>query len=96
MTDDAAQLRQYAQEGSEQAFAEVVARHLPLVYSAALRQVGGDEQLAKDVAQTVFIALARNAGSLYRRELITGWLYTTTRYMAAKTVRGDRRRQTRE
>ena len=96
MTDDAAQLRRYAHEGAEEAFAQVVARHLPLVHSAALRQVGGDEHLAKDVAQTVFMALARQAAILCRREIITGWLYTTTRYVAAKLVRSERRRQTHE
>ncbi len=96
MTDDVAQLRRYAHEGAEEAFAQLVARHLPLVYSAALRQVGGDAHLAKDVAQSVFIALARNAPSLCRREIISGWLYTTTRYLAAKVVRSERRRQIHE
>src|SRR6266702_7558931 len=96
MTDNDELLRQYAQTGSEQAFAELVLRNLPLVYSAALRQVGGDEQLAKDVAQTVFTDLARKAASVCRREVLTGWLYTSTRFASAKAVRADRRRQTRE
>ena len=68
MTDDAELLRQYAQSGSETAFADLVGRYLPLVYAAALRRVGGDEALAKDVAQTVFIDLARKASSLLGRE----------------------------
>jgi DNA-directed RNA polymerase specialized sigma24 family protein len=67
MTDNDELLRQYAETGSEKAFAELVLRNLPLVYSAALRQVGGDEQLAKDVAQSVFTDLARKAASLRGR-----------------------------
>ena len=96
MTDDEVQLGRYAREGMEDAFGALVARHLPLVYSAALRQVGGDEPLAKDVAQKVFIELARHAGLLCRRGMISGWLYITTRNIATKTVRGERRRRTRE
>jgi RNA polymerase sigma factor (sigma-70 family) len=96
MSEDAELLRQYAQSGSETAFAELVGRHLPLVYAAALRQGNGDEALAKDVAQTVFIDLARKASSLLDRELLTGWLYTSTRLAASMAVRGDRRRQLRE
>ena len=57
MTDDAELLRQYAQAGSEDAFAELVQRYLPVVYASALRQTGGDAELAKDVCQTVCIDL---------------------------------------
>ena len=42
MTDDSELLRRYVQERSESAFAELVQRKAGLVYSAALRQVGGD------------------------------------------------------
>src|SRR5713226_3979705 len=96
MTDNDELLRQYAETGSEQAFAELVLRNLPLVYSAALRQVGGDEQLAKDVAQSVFTDLARKAASLRGRGVLTGWLYTSARFAAANTARAHRRRQIRE
>ena len=96
MSEDAELLRQYAQSGSETAFAELVRRYLPLVYATALRQGNGDEALAKDVAQTVFIDLARKASSLLGRELLAGWLYTSTRLAASKAVRGEQRRQLRE
>ena len=96
MSKDAELLRQYAQSGSETAFAELVGRHLPLVYATALRQGCSDGALAKDVAQTVFIDLARKASSLLGRELLAGWLYTSTRLAASKVVRGEHRRQLRE
>jgi RNA polymerase sigma factor (sigma-70 family) len=96
MTDDAELLRRYAREGAEEAFAEVVRRHVDLVYSAALRQVGGDAHGAKDVAQHVFTDLARKAESLARRPVLAGWLFTATRFAAAKIVRAEQRRQLRE
>ena len=46
-------LRRYAEVRSEAAFAELVQRHLTLVYSVAVRQCGGDAYLAHDVAQRI-------------------------------------------
>lgn len=71
-------------------------RHVDLVYSTALRQVGGDAFLAQDVAQSVFSDLARKAGSLSGCRSLSGWLYTSTRFAAAKAVRSEQRRQGRE
>ena len=51
MVDDAELLRRYSASGSEEAFSELVARHLSLVYFAALRRTGGDAALAEDIAQ---------------------------------------------
>ncbi len=96
MSDDAELLLRYARENSEPAFAELVRRHLGLVYHAALRQVGGDAHLAQDVAQTVFTDLARKAAALARRPVLVGWLYTSTHYSATQVVRSERRRRTRE
>jgi RNA polymerase sigma factor (sigma-70 family) len=96
MTSDGELLRRYATTRSEDAFAEVVRRHLDLVYSAALRQVNGDAQLAQDVAQVVFRDLAAKAATLSSRETLTGWLYTSTHFVAAKAVRTERRRRVRE
>jgi RNA polymerase sigma factor (sigma-70 family) len=96
MANDGALLRQYSQSGSEEAFGELVRKHLDLVYSTALRTLAGDEHLARDVSQTVFIDLARKAASLSRRPELAGWLYTSTCFAAAKAVRSERRRQARE
>lgn len=96
MTNDAELLRQYVEHGSEPAFTELVTRHVNLVYSAALRQVGGDSHLAQDVAQGAFLALARKAGSLPEGVVLGGWLYRHTSFVARQTVRAERRRRARE
>ncbi len=96
MTTDGELLQRYANSRSEEAFAELVRRHVNLVYSSALRQVNGDAHLAQDVAQTVFADLARKAASLSRRAVLTGWLYTSTHFAAAKAVRSEQRRHARE
>jgi RNA polymerase sigma factor (sigma-70 family) len=88
-------LKQYARDGAESAFAEVVRRHVNLVYSAALRQVRSP-QLAEEVAQSVFTDLARNAKRLAPDTIPTAWLYQVTRRTAIDVVRRESRRQLRE
>ena len=95
MSNDAALLRRYA-DGDEAAFRELVERHLPLVYSTALRQVGGDCAVAEDVTQSVFADFAARARELEAGCLIAGWLYRATRFAAAKVVRSEQRRRVRE
>jgi len=55
-----------------------------------------DEHLAKDVAQAVFLALAKNAGQLTKISVLSGWLHRTAQNIAAQTVRTDVRRRARE
>ena len=74
MTPDAELLRAYAKDRSEPAFAELVRRHLNLVYSVALRSVAGDTYLAEDVTQQVFADLAAKAGPVSRHPVLGGWL----------------------
>jgi sigma-70-like protein len=70
-------LQQYARHHAEDAFTEIVRRHLDLVYSAAFRLVRSP-QLAEEVAQPAFTGLARNAHRLAPDTILTAWLYQVT------------------
>src|ERR1039457_1767253 len=96
MTDTQQLLAEYAANGSEAAFRELVARYISFVYSVALRLVDGDTQLAEDVTQTVFIALARKGRTLSKDVMLGGWLHQHTYHVATRAVRGEHRRQSRE
>src|ERR1017187_1341172 len=93
--DDWELLQLFAKNRSETAFAELVRRHLNWVYSLARRHVG-DAHLAEDVAQSVFVLLARKAASLRRGTVLSGWLFRTTRYVASCAMRTEYRRKARE
>ena len=97
-------LRQFARGQSQDAFAEIVRRHLDLVYSAALRQVRSP-QLAEDIAQSVFADLARVAATpsspaggrdATSQTSLAPWLHAVTRRTAIDVIRKESRRQLRE
>jgi len=96
---DAQLIREYAEDGDESAFREIVVRHTDLIYSSALRQTNCPD-LASDVIQGVFTDLARKAPALAKsldeNASLLGWLYRSTRFAALTQMRNDRRRQDRE
>jgi RNA polymerase sigma factor (sigma-70 family) len=94
MTPDGELVSAYAREGSESAFRALVSRHAGLVYATALRQVG-DSGIAEEVAQNVFVALARKAPRLAGLETLAGWLYRTTILEAKARIRAELRRKRR-
>src|ERR1041385_7522724 len=95
MAADLELLKDYTRKNSQDAFTEIVRRHVDLVYSAALRQVRSP-QLAEEVSQSVFTDLARDAGKLKAGTILTAWLYQVTRHTAIDVVRRESRRQLRE
>jgi len=84
---------------SEAALAELVRRHLDLVYSTALR-IAASPHLAEEISQQVFATLARDAAHVANRvergTVLAAWLHVTTRNIAAQTVRSEVRRRARE
>ena len=97
MTDvpDDRLLEQFARNGSEEAFAALVQRHIALVHSVALRHTA-NPQHAQDITQAVFVILARKAGALGHKTVLPGWLYHTARLTAANLQRAETRRVRRE
>jgi RNA polymerase sigma factor (sigma-70 family) len=95
MTDDLELLSDYAANGSDAAFQTLVERYIGLVHGAALRQVR-NPHLAEEITQAVFLVLARKAGFLRSGTILAGWLFRTTRFLAARAIRDERRRHHRE
>src|SRR6185312_5275637 len=92
---DMALVREFAAGGSDEAFAELVRRHVNLVYSVALRRLGNSHD-AEEVTQVVFIILAKKAFSLGPNTVLSGWLYQTAQLTAANFQRSAMRRHHRE
>ena len=88
--DDAALLARFTAAGDEEAFAELVRRHGPMV-RAVCRRVLRDDHLADDACQAAFLVLARKAGSVRRPGRLAGWLYGVG-YRTALKARARRRR----
>ena len=94
-------LRDFAQNGDEAAFREIVGRYADLVHSAALRQTESSAAAA-DIAQGVFTDLARKAGKVAQGDAaklsnsLAGWLHRATRHAALNYLRDARRRSSNE
>src|SRR5262245_2156401 len=87
---DADLLQRFAARRDEAAFELLLWRHAGMVLSVC-RGVLRDHHLAEDAFQATFLALARKAGSIARRDAVAGWLYRVA-YHAALKARGRRGR----
>ncbi|HVK12982.1 MAG TPA: sigma-70 family RNA polymerase sigma factor, partial [Gemmataceae bacterium] len=81
--DDFVLLGRYARDRDEAAFAALIRRHGALVLGVARRQLAPTD-LADDVFQATFLALARAAGRLRERTSLVNWLYTVALRQARK------------
>ncbi|MBP3954735.1 sigma-70 family RNA polymerase sigma factor [Gemmata sp. G18] len=83
-TTDTQLLRTFISARTDDAFAELVRRHGPMVL-AVCRRILSDAHDAEDAFQAVFLVLARKAGAV-RGSNVAGWLYS----VAVRTARGVR------
>lgn len=70
----------------EDAWREIVRRHLPLLWSVA-RSVRLREADAADVCQHAWLALAENLHRLQDPAKLSGWLITTARHEALRVLK---------
>jgi RNA polymerase sigma factor (sigma-70 family) len=82
---DAALLARFAAQRDEGAFELLVWRHAGTVLRVC-RAVLHDHHAAEDAGQAVFLALARQAGSVGRRGTVAGWLYRVARRIAGRAA----------
>ena len=83
-------LARFVSNRDEDAFAELVRRHGPMVFATA-RRVTGHAQDAEDAFQATFLVLARRASQVQKPEQLGNWLYGVA-YRTALEVRSARRR----
>jgi RNA polymerase sigma factor (sigma-70 family) len=89
--DDASLLRDYCATRSEHAFTQLVQRHLPLVFHAALRRLNAPA-LAEEAAQHAFTRLAAKASAVARHpERLRAWLHRTAFFEACTLARLEAR-----
>jgi RND family efflux transporter MFP subunit len=88
---DAQLLDRFAANRDEAAFELLLWRHARLVFGVCLR-ILHDPHDAEDAFQATFLALARHAGRIARREAVAGWLHKVA-YRVALTARNQRARR---
>ncbi len=88
-------LKNYRRTGSEADFESLLRHYTNLVYSIAQRRLA-DQSLAEEVAQMVFIRLARSPPNLRHDGELASWLHKTAVHMAIDVWRSETRRRTRE
>ena len=88
-------LNEFTRRGDQAAFASLVRRHIDLVYATALRKVE-DAGGAEEIAQDVFVLLARKAWQFAPDDSLPAWLYRVTVLKSKAWLRTKIRRRGRE
>jgi RNA polymerase sigma factor (sigma-70 family) len=81
-------------DGDQDAWNELIERYAPLVWSICARSQLSREDI-DDAAQSVWLLLVENIGSLREPAALPGWLATTTRREALRILGAAQRREQR-
>lgn len=87
-----ADLLRYSVDGDAEAFRRLVEKHLPTVQQAAARVLGHGSAWQDDVAQDVFLQLARKAPRLPADTVVCAWLHRQAVRRAIDIIRSEDRR----
>jgi RNA polymerase sigma factor (sigma-70 family) len=93
--DDTELLIAYQRDADERAFAQLVERHGQWIFAAARRRLG-DDHLADDAVQAVFVVMASKAAQFVAsgRASLSAWLFHVMHFTCAR-LRRSRKRQVR-
>lgn len=89
---DAELLQEYVSSRDDAAFTEILRRHGPLVWRVC-RHLLRHEFDAEDAFQATFLVLARQAGSIRKRDALASWLFGVAQ-RSSRVVLRCRRRET--
>jgi RNA polymerase sigma factor (sigma-70 family) len=92
---DRALVARFAAGRDEEAFAELVRRHGPMVRRVC-RAILAHEQDAEDAFQATFLVLARQARRVRDGGRVASWLYGVARRLSLRARSADRRRRAHE
>ena len=91
--DDAALARRML-DGDRSAFDDFFEGRYPGLYRFALARLGGEEELAQDVAQTAIVKAMTHLASYRGEASLTAWLYTICRHEIGAVFRRRKRTPT--
>lgn len=83
---DAALVQRFSESCDQEAFELLVWRHAGMVLRVCRSRLH-DHHAAEDASQAVFLALAKQAGSVSQRGTVAGWLYRVAWRISARAAR---------